>query len=528
MEVEIDERACPEGAGEGPRADAPYASLDEQFRTTPQDRAIKGQYANIYFARLAKLRPAVLEQVRSQWGLSDADVGTKLFKTLDVPEEADDCIVLGTLYSEMKLKPNVLEEYTRDPLAPAAPILAKYCGPDDTLIIEDETGRLVLSGALLGEQRLVTGVVLAARGRLDASSAFVVSALCVAGVPPQPPLPPSVALADAAAEPLASDQYLALVSGLHVGVDGDGEHLLALQLLCDYLAAHVGDGAELGLQQRIARLVVCGESLPDTDAGKPPLGGEALKPMRARAQKSLAASLQTLETVLLPVAASLPVDLMCTPRRAARDKARREAALLSASAPCHLLTPARPDRSSPKSPATRARRPGATDPSNLNLPQQPFHRCLLPLLARHAQFTSTPNPHAFRIGGLLALGTSGQPVTDAHKYHAQADSLDTLEQMLRWCAAAQSPAGAARPLPLCASQPPPCLTARARPPAAARPLVPCAGATSRRPRPTRCPASRSTCPTRSCSPSARTSSSRATSRATPAGWPRGRTGRGSG
>lgn len=520
MEVEFDERACPEGAGEGPRADAPYASLDEQFRTAPQDRAIKGQYANIYFARLAKLRPAVLEQVRSQWGLSDADMGAKLFKTLDVPEEADDCIVLGTLYSEMKLKPNVLEEYTRDPLAPAAPILAKYCGPDDTLIIEDETGRLVLSGALLGEQRLVTGVVLAARGRLDASSAFVVSALCVAGVPPQPPLPPSVALADAAAEPLASDQYLALVSGLHVGVDGDGEHLLALQLLCDYLAAHVGDGAELGLQRRIARLVVCGESLPDTDAGKPPLGGEALKPMRARAQKSLAASLQTLETVLLPVAASLPVDLMCASRRAApcATMSRREAAPLSTSASCHLLTAARPIAQTSRAQRLQAGRDGPVqfESAAATIPPLP---AAAPRAARAVHLDAKPArlPHrrAARAGHVRAAGDRRAQISRAGGLarHPRADAA-----LVRGRPSAPALRKPAATLP----------DGPRSDPAAARPLVPRAGATSRRPRPTRCPASPSTCPTRLCSPSARTSSSRATSRATPAGWPRGRTGRGSG
>lgn len=311
---------------DGPRAEAAYASLDTPFRTGVTDRALNGQYANVYFARLAKLRPAVLEQVRAQWGLSEADVTAKLSKTLDVPEDAEDCIVLGTLYADMKLKPNVLEEYTRDPLAPAAPVLTKYCSPDDKLIIEDETGRLVLTGSVLTQYGLVTGVVLAARGRLDASSAFVVSALCVAGMPPQPAFPPSVSLSDAESEPLPSDQYLALASGLNVGVDGAGEHMLALQLLCDYLSAHLGDEPEAAFQKQIVRLVICGGCIADTDSGKASNFGEALKPIRARAQKSLAVSLQAFETLLLPVAASLPIDLMCAAGGAAACAAQHAAA----------------------------------------------------------------------------------------------------------------------------------------------------------------------------------------------------------
>lgn len=394
--MEIDEGAPAQmantEAASAQRPQVAYATLDAPFRTQPSDRAANGQYANVYFARLAKLRPVVVERMKAEWGLSDEQIGGMLSKTLDVPEETD-CIVLGTVYADMKAKPNVLEEYTRDPLAPIAPPPSKYCGPGDKLIIEDETGRLVLSGALLAGQRLVTGVVLAVRGRLDSSSSFAVEAICVPGFAPQPPLPPSVSLAEGEAAAREGDQYLALVSGLEVGAEGDGAHSLALQLLCDYLSAHVGGGGgELGLQARIVRLVVCGGLLGEADAGKPVVV-EASKARNARANRSLAAALHALETMLLPVAASLPIDLM----------------------------------------------PGATDPSNLNLPQQPLHHCLLPLLARHAHFASVTNPHAFDLAGLRVVGTSGQPVTDALKYRPAADdgaeplsSEAALEDMLRW------------------------------------------------------------------------------------------------
>jgi DNA polymerase delta subunit 2 len=251
---------------------------------------------------------------------------------------------------------------------------------------------------LVGE-RLVTGVVLAVRGRLDSSSSFAVEAVCVAGFAPQPPLPPSVALGEGEAAAREGDQYLALVSGLDVGPEGDGAHALALQLLLDYLSAHVGGGgAELSLQGRIVRLVVCGGLLSEAEVGKPVVA-EASKAKNARANRSLAAALHALEAMLLPVAASLPIDLMA----------------------------------------------GAGDPSNVNLPQQPLHHCLLPLLARHAHFAAVTNPHAFELAGLRVVGTSGQPVTDALKYRREAadgaaaeaaagplSSEQALEDMLRW------------------------------------------------------------------------------------------------
>jgi len=375
---------CRSGGEGTTRGSAEYLPLDEPFHANLRDRAANGQYANLYFARLAKLRPAVQQQMAAKWGLSEARLREMQSKTLDVPEEAE-CIVLGTFYAEMKLKPNVLEEYTRDPLAAAAPVPDKYCGPGDKLIIEDETGRLVISGALVTQAKLVTGVVLAVRGQLDpATSIFAVNDICIADMSAQPPLPASVTLTESEAEPRPTDHYLALVSGLNVGAEGDGEHMLALQLLCDYLSANVGGGEELGLQRQIVRLVVCGNSLAID--GDKPTGAEALRPMKAKQQRTLANSLQAFEAILLPVAASMPIDLM----------------------------------------------PGITDPSNLNLPQQPFHHCLLPLLARHASFTSVPNPHCFELGGLRMLGTSGQPVSDAHKYHETEDAVDTLESMLRW------------------------------------------------------------------------------------------------
>lgn len=396
--MEVDEGAphaqsASEAAARAQRPDVAYTALDEPFRTHPSDRAANGQYANVYFARLAKLRPVVVARMKAEWGLTDEQIGAMLSKTLDVPEETE-CIVLGTVYADMKAKPNVLEEYTRDPLAPIAPPPSKYCGPGDRLIIEDETGRLVLSGAVLADQRLVTGVILAVRGRLDSSSSFAVEAVCVAGFAPQRPLPPSVSLAEGEAAARESDQYIALVSGLEVGAEGDGAHSLALQLLLDYLSAHVGGSAELSLQGRIVRLVVCGGLLSEAEAGKPVVA-EASKAKNARANRSLAAALHALEAMLLPVAASLPMDLM----------------------------------------------PGASDPSNVNLPQQPLHHCLLPLLARHAHFTSVTNPHAFELAGLRVVGTSGQPVTDALKYRLEGNVSETseapspeqaLEDMLRW------------------------------------------------------------------------------------------------
>ena len=52
--------------------------------------------------------------------------------------------------------------------------------------------------------------------------------------------------------------------------------------------------------------------------------------------------------------------------------------------------------------------PGAEDPCNFTLPQQPFHRCLVPRASRYSSFRVVTNPYEAFIGGRLVLGGSGQ------------------------------------------------------------------------------------------------------------------------
>lgn len=81
------------------------------------------------------------------------------------------CVILGTIYKDMKLKPNILDEYharevpfTHIPLmsnlpshlrcpyqnyeAPP-PARSKYTDPSDSIIVEDHSGRASLAGANL-------------------------------------------------------------------------------------------------------------------------------------------------------------------------------------------------------------------------------------------------------------------------------------------------------------------------------------------------------------------------------------------
>jgi hypothetical protein len=65
--------------------------------------------------------------------------------------------------------------------------------------------------------------------------------------------------------------------------------------------------------------------------------------------------------------------------------------------------------------------PGAADPSNVSLPQQPLHACLFPGAAPYGSFRRTTNPHEADVGGLRLLATSGQNIEDMAKYTTGAD-----------------------------------------------------------------------------------------------------------
>lgn len=56
--------------------------------------------------------------------------------------------------------------------------------------------------------------------------------------------------------------------------------------------------------------------------------------------------------------------------------------------------------------------PGATDPANIAVPQQPFHPCLFPHGSRYGSLERVTNPYQCKLDSISILGHSGQPVRD--------------------------------------------------------------------------------------------------------------------
>jgi DNA polymerase delta subunit 2 len=81
-----------------------------QFRL--QDRCYSQQYAGFYFSRLSLQRPRIEKAAQKKW--KEDGTGGPLFvpRLLDI-EEGKWVYVVGTVFFEMPLKPNVLQEITQ-------------------------------------------------------------------------------------------------------------------------------------------------------------------------------------------------------------------------------------------------------------------------------------------------------------------------------------------------------------------------------------------------------------------------------
>lgn len=270
-----------------PRATCEYTPRGQGFLLGKQ-RSFDRQYAQLYFSRLLKLRQVVQQQVQAAWP------GTPVVKILSVGEDQE-VAVIGTLYKDMKLKPSILDEYAKQPGFKQALGGTGFCSDDDSLVLEDEGARMSMRSecAELQPDSVVTGVVLAVRGRAEPGGDFVVSGVLWAGLPEQPqrPLP-------------QEDAYVALVSGLQLA--NSKADMMQVQLLVDFLTGNLGAAPQQQLAAKVVQLVIAGGSLGQLEALA------AANPY-SRQQTTDMEPVRDMDLVMTELAAALPVDIMPGP-----------------------------------------------------------------------------------------------------------------------------------------------------------------------------------------------------------------------
>ena len=365
------------------------------------------QYADMYFTRLAQLKPSA-ESIGSE-AFGDVTIAgesaRRAERVLDV-RQGELCWVVGTVYMEMPLKPNVLDDIGKEHWIAAPPAREKYLLEDGggQMMLEDESGRLRLTGALLQKSLLVTGAIVAVLGTENADGDFEIYDLRVPDLPRQP-VRWERDDADAAIAKKALPKErprsgkIAIVSGL--GINGEAGDSLTLNLLLEWLLGETTSPQDQIETSKISRLVVAGNSL--SHASPIPTREDVIAAAKKSGQRRFAYDSSNYN--------SAPTDLLDT----------WLAALLH-SLPVTLL-------------------PGDSDPTSTSLPQQPIHAAMFPHSRPYMElatsketswFHSATNPFDFDCDGWRVLSTGGQPVDDVYKYVSGEDRLDMMEAMLRW------------------------------------------------------------------------------------------------
>ncbi|KAI3471531.1 hypothetical protein Pfo_028181 [Paulownia fortunei] len=264
------------GNGVLQRKQSIYKTLDESFEI--QKEMYRGQqYSQIYFARLHLMRTLLYSL------LPTLKPHLPICTVLGL-EEGKECIIVGTLYKHMKLKPSVLDEYSKE--RSASPLVKphNFIHSDDYLVLEDESGRVKLRGTLLFPSVYVTGIVVALHGKETGAGDFVVEDILEAGLPPQIELP--------------------LNSGRSCTTSISSANPLHFQLFVDHITGHLGDEKEQGIAAQIVQVVIAGNSV---EYPRGLLNGQNLG---SKDQSRLSEPIKELDILLTQVAAGIPLDIM--------------------------------------------------------------------------------------------------------------------------------------------------------------------------------------------------------------------------
>ncbi|XP_074647132.1 DNA polymerase delta subunit 2-like [Tubulanus polymorphus] len=346
------------------RCTAEYKDLSERFKL--KQRNYERQYAHVYSQRLITLKPRVVQAAKNRWG-EDISI-VRLFEL----ESEKPCVVIGTLFKKMVLKPNILKELCTEQGLLPQPVQTKYTDDSDVLILEDELQRIVLEGDV-DFGRVITGVVIAVKGVEldDKKGKFQVEDYCFVDLPPQAPLPE-----------ISKDRYLAVVSGFEL--NGKTDDLLSIELFEDLLTGELGEEQQQRESAKIVRLVILGNSMSKTTKNKSQF--EQAKYLSKHTTAGSVDAIKSLDDILTQIVGSLDVDLMA----------------------------------------------GDQDPANYVLPQQPMHRCMFPQAMSYPTLHTVTNPYECSIDNVQILFSSGESLSDIYKYTSFDDRLEILEQSLKW------------------------------------------------------------------------------------------------
>lgn len=365
-------------------AERVQTSHNASSRFVLKEKTYQQQFSDMYFLRLAKLKPAVESIAASDWDdiKMNGEEARKVERVLDV-RQGELCWISGTIYMDMPLKPSVLEDITKDHFIVPPPPREKYVdmGVDQTML-EDESGRLRLTGSILNLHDLVTGVIVAVLGTETSNGDFNVIDIKIPDLPSQKQLQPSKD---------GRKRRVALASGL--GICGTRHEGLKTHLLVEYLLGEAGGDEDHEDVASISRLILAGNSLGEAHNPLDDLDADELQKSRTKKYGYDAAAYNPvptkhLDAILSCLLSSIAITIM----------------------------------------------PGGSDPANISMPQQQIHAAIFSTAKLYDSSTleRATNPWVGEIDGVNFLGTSGQNLDDVYKYVEDKDRLAMCERLLRW------------------------------------------------------------------------------------------------
>ncbi|CAE7184639.1 unnamed protein product [Rhizoctonia solani] len=370
------------------RSRATVDDSEKSFKLLAGQKHYGQQFDTVYAARLNQLRPALLENAQQTWGKRKVP---HVPRVLDVVK-GQQCYIIGTVYMDMPLKANVLEDIAQDHALAMIPIQSKRTSDKDSVMLEDESGRVGLIGDILAKERLVTGVNIAVLGSETDSGEFQVEEIVYPGLAPPSYIPN--------ATPNESS-YCVFLSGLCFGENASTsptpaqpetnptlnfDPMTALSLFLEWISGEGGSERDRQLALRVSRVVIAGDSF----------AAPLIEDERDSSKVSNSANTSLRQAVL------------------SLGEAFQE---IARTVPLHVL-------------------PGASDPTGTALPQQPMPSWIFKPQGQLGEGSEAiymeSNPTWVHSNGKGILVHSGQPLNDIYMHSVEDDRMSMVRHTLKW------------------------------------------------------------------------------------------------
>lgn len=345
---------------------------DRTFCNPTKTRTYNAQFNKIYTHRSNQLKSRVMKMANPKWSNVEVN-GMKpkyVPKVLDVPY-LKPVYIIGTTLVDMKFKPDVLKEVELSVQGHFTELKelvneaggsnknfddlrqSSYSDPEtDKIWLEDESGRILLTGDILTKKIIVTGLVIAVLGMEIESGIFHVVDI----VYPEPAAQREIDHSK------NTTGKLLLTGGLNVNDKSKYDYL---EVLKSWIIGEFEDERA----KEVTEMMIVGNSL-DITSNEVKVKSEKNKYVENFNMNYSAQPVKYLDSYFSELLQSIPISIL----------------------------------------------PGPRDVVELGLPKQPLHHSLFPLSSKYQNFKRLTEPAFYDINGMRILVSSGESVNDIMKY----------------------------------------------------------------------------------------------------------------